>query len=246
MSFSLLERLIELETAVSPLTFAPEGERPYTHQPGQLPILISAPHATVHTRCRRLKKEEGFTGALAHLLAETTGAHAFYSRYRSADDPNWDEDSPYKQGLQEIIRTHDIQFVLDLHGMSDQHKIGVALGSMNGRSCPNQEPLILQTVAEQLTQTDEDEASAFSQLRWDHFVLNHSRFTGGVANHTITRFVSQKLGVSALQIELCSSVRVVKKRPSTPLTMSSSQPAQPINQTIALMQTLVDVLAHAM
>lgn len=246
MSFSLLERLLELETAVSHTIFAPEGERPYIHQPGELPVLLSAPHATAHMRCRRIKKEEGFTGALAHLLAETTGAHAFYSRYSLADDPNWDEHSPYKRCLQNIVEANGIQFVLDLHGMSDRHKIGVALGSMNGRSCPNHEPLILQTMAAQFTQTDEDAASAFPQLRWDHFVLNHSRFTGGVANHTITRFASQRLGLSAMQIELCASVRVVKKRPSTPGSIASDNHYQPVSQIIALLQNLIRVLARTM
>lgn len=239
MSFSVLNRLLELETAVSHTSFAPNGERPYKYQPGDLPILISAPHATAHQRHRRLKKEEGFTGALAQLLAETSGAHALYTLYRSPDDPNWDRYSPYKEQLGELVNRHHIRFVVDLHGMSDRHKIGVALGSMNGRSCPEYEPIILQTVRQHLTETDEEATELFPGLHWDHFVHNHSRFTGGVVSHTVTRFAAQQLGVPALQIELCTAVRVVGKRPSY------LNPAQePILHTVAMLQNLVCTLAE--
>lgn len=240
MSFSVLDRLIELETAVSHTTFAPEGERPFTHHLGHLPILISAPHATAHQRHQRLKKEEGFTGALAHLLAEMSGAHALYTRFRSLDDPNWDKNSPYKTQLNAIVGRHGIRFVVDLHGMSDKHGIGVALGSMNGRSCPNHEPLILQTVRQHLTETREETAESFPELHWNHFVHNHSRFTGGVVSHTITRFASQRLGISALQIELCTAVRVVRKRPST----DPAPTDEPILHTVAMLQHLVCTLAE--
>ncbi|MFZ1400379.1 MAG: hypothetical protein WAS33_25975 [Candidatus Promineifilaceae bacterium] len=236
----MLNRLLALETAVSPLTFAPEGERPFAHQPGQLPILISAPHATAHQRSNRLKKEEGFTGALAQLLAETTGAHALYTRYRSPDDPNWDRQNPYKEQIGELIVRHGLRFVVDLHGMSDRHKIGVALGSMNGRSCPDHEPLILQTVRQHLTETHEEATESFPALYWDHFVHNHSHFTGGVVSHTVTRFASQQLGVPALQIELCASVRVVGKRPFAhhPTTY------EPVLRTVTMLQNLVCTLAE--
>jgi hypothetical protein len=243
MSFSVLERLLELETAVAHKTVAPNGKRPFTHLSGHLPILISAPHATAHQRHHRLKREEGFTGALAHYLAETTGAHALYSRYRSPDDPNWDQHSPYKMRLQEIVQTHEVRFVLDLHGMSNRHKIGLALGSMNGRSCPRYEPIILQMVGEPFTQTTEARAETFANLHWDHFVLNHTRFTGGLAHHTITRFASQQLGVAALQVELCAAVRIVKKRPSgNPTPPFHGQP-EPILQTVSLLQNWVRAVA---
>jgi hypothetical protein len=82
---------------------------------------------------------------------------------------------------------------------------------MNGRSCPRHEPLIIQTLqAHGFRQSTKAEVRQFDRLRWDHFVLNHSRFTGGVINHTVTKFVVEMLGVAAAQIELCSSLRVVQ------------------------------------
>jgi len=242
MRLSLLDRLAELETAVSYITLAPDGEPSFTYQPGDLPILISAPHATAHQRRQRLKGEEEFTGALAQFLAETTGIHALFSHYRSLGDPNWDRDSPYKQRLREIVQDNNIRFVLDLHGMSNKYKIGLALGTMNGRSCPDHESLILQTVEKQLQPTSQTAAKKFSTLRWDHFVLNHSRFTGGLANYTITRFASQQLGVPAVQIELCSSARVVERRPLDKWPVPFRGQPEAIQQTMDLLQALVNAV----
>jgi hypothetical protein len=239
IGFTMLNRLLELEAAVAHTTLPPDGVRPFTYQTGTLPILVSAPHATAHQRCQRIKKEEGFTGAIAQFLAETMGVQALFSHYRSLDDPNWDRQSPYKECLQEIVQTEGIRFVLDLHGMSNRHKIGLALGTMNGRSCPDYESLILQTVQRQFQQASQASVKTFTELHWDHFVLNHSRFTGGLTSHTITRFASQELQVPALQIELCSAVRVVAKRP-----FHTGQP-EAVQQTLKWLQDLVEALATA-
>lgn len=246
MRLSFLHQLQELETAVSYLTFAPNGGPSFTYQPGDLPILISAPHATAHLRRQHLKGEEEFTGALAQFLAEQTGIHALYSHYRSPGDPNWDRHSPYKQYLREIVQKNDIRFVLDLHGMSNRYKFGLALGTMNGRSCPDHEALILQTVAKQFHPTSQAAAKKFSELQWDHFVLNHSRFTGGLANYTITRFASQQLGVPALQIELCATARVVERAPLDKWPVPFRGLPEAIEHTVNLLQALVNAVLGTM
>jgi hypothetical protein len=207
----LLQRLVALETAVTPKHPPTNGQSPFVHEPGQLPILLSAPHGTAHRRNGRVKAEEGFTSALARLVAAETGAHVLYTQFLSPDDPNYEPDTPYKTALRRIVQKYGICFVLDIHGMSDRHGFGLALGTMNGRSCPRQEPLILQTLQTHgFHQSTKAEVRQYDRLRWDHFVLNHSRFTGGVINHTVTKFVVEELGVAAVQIELCSSLRVVQ------------------------------------
>jgi hypothetical protein len=115
---------------------------------------------------------------------------------------------------------------------------------MNGRSCPNQESLVLQTVQQHFQQTSQTTAKTFTELHWDHFVLNHPRFTGGLTSYTITRFVSQQLGVPALQIELCSTIRVVQQPLPNSATTFRGQP-QAIQQTMAWLQDLVETLATA-
>jgi hypothetical protein len=207
----LLQRLVDLETAVTHKQPPTQNQPPFAHEPGHQPILLSAPHGTAHQRNGRVKAEEGFTSALARLIAAETGAHALYTHFLSQNDPNYEPEAPYKTVLRQLVQQHDIRFVLDIHGMSDRHQFGLALGTMNGRSCPNHESLILQTLQSHgFRQSTKAAVRQFDRLRWDYFVLNHSRFTGGVINHTVTKFVVEELGVAAAQMELCSSLRVVQ------------------------------------
>jgi hypothetical protein len=53
------------------------------------------------------------------------------------------------------------------------------------------------------------QAAQLPQLQWGQFIVNHPRFTGGVASRTVTRFVSQEVGIPAAQLELCTLLRVV-------------------------------------
>ena len=40
-------------------------------------------------------------------------------------------------------------------------------------------------------------------------MVDHPRFTGGLRNHTVTRFASEVLGIPSVQVELASVARVV-------------------------------------
>ncbi|HEX6383052.1 MAG TPA: hypothetical protein VF177_00135 [Anaerolineae bacterium] len=240
----LLNRLIELEAVVAYRKSAPSEKRPFAYTAGHIPVLLSAPHGTAHRRNGRYKGEDEYTTAFARLVAAETGAHVLYSRYRLDTDPNWDRQAPYKDTLQQIVRRQKIGFVLDIHGMSNRHKIGIVLGTINGRSCPAYEPLIIRTLqARQFKQTTQEQAHQFEALKWDHFVVNHSRFTGGVTSHTVTRFVTEEVGVAAAQFELCAAVRVARRcgngrRPATFYGNSRG-----IARTIGAFVVLVQMLA---
>ncbi|MCB8944826.1 MAG: N-formylglutamate amidohydrolase [Ardenticatenaceae bacterium] len=207
----MMAQLLALETAVSPIQPPPPNEPCFTHVPGSTPILLSAPHSASHWRNGRLKKEEGFTAAIVRYVAARTGAHAFYTHYQSARDPNWHKEAPYKQALKQILNQHPIHFVLDIHGMSNRHKIGLALGTINGRSCPpdHERHIVHTLVSSGFAPTTSAQARQLTELDWLRFVVNHPRFTGGVTSHTVTRFVSQDVGIPAAQLELCTLLRVV-------------------------------------
>ena len=162
----------------------------------------------------RMKLEDEYTTGFARLIAAETGAHVIYATHLNQADPNWDRESAYKTCLHKIIEQHNIQFVLDLHGMRNAYKIGLAVGTMNGRSCPKHQPLIEQTLAQhRFRPITQDQSAAHDKLEWDTMVLNYSKFTGGLTSHTITRFASQTLGVPAAQVELCSAARIVERGP---------------------------------
>jgi hypothetical protein len=208
----LLVRLEALEREVTYDRPPPDGRPPFAHQPGTLPVLLSAPHGAIHRRAGRLKAEDEYTAAVARWVAEATGAHALYTVARLDDDPNYDPASPYKAALAEIVGRHGIRFVLDIHGMSNRHKFGLALGTMRGASCPRRGPVVMAALeAGGFRPATADEVGAYEALRWDRYVLDHSRFTGGLSHHTVTRFAAETLGVEAAQIELCSSLRVVRR-----------------------------------
>ncbi|KAA3660123.1 MAG: hypothetical protein DWQ04_20300 [Chloroflexi bacterium] len=208
----LLDQLNALEKPIAYFQTPPQGKRSFIWQNGRIPLLISAPHATAHSRRGKIKGEEEYTAALAQLLAQETGAHALFTAYRSSGDPNWDVVTPYKSQLRKLIGQHHIRFVIDLHGMSNRHKFGIAVGTINSRSCPNRESIIAHTFeSHKFTRLSQKKVQSYDKLQWHGFVMNHSRFTGGLVNHTITRFVSQSLGIAAVQIELCASIRIVHR-----------------------------------
>lgn len=243
---TILERLVALESEVYYDQPPREGEEPFAYEPGEIPVLLSAPHGAEHRRDGRFKEEDEYTAAIVRLVAETTGAHALYSYARSNSDPNWDRHAPYKSFLRNVTAASGICFVLDIHGMSNRHKYGVALGTIRGRSCPHHEALIVRTLEENAFRpATMSEARSFTELQWDRFVLNPPRFTGGVLSHTVTRYVSEELRIAGAQLELCSTLRVVRRRspPRRPAQFDGEPSA--IVHGIRTLQKLVDRLARA-
>jgi len=239
---TLLTQLSLLEQPIVYFQPPPAGNQSFKWINGRIPLLISAPHATTHLRRGRLKREEGYTGALAQLLAKETGAFALYTCYRSQDDSNWDKMTPYKALLQKLVQKHNIRFVIDLHGMSNRHKFGLAIGTRNGRSCPKRETLIttaLQT--HQFIQTTEKRTKGLDKMDWHRFVFNHSRFTGGLVNHTITRFVNETLKTSAVQIEICTSLRIVNREDKQQPSFSGNK--QGITKTFNALAEVIQQIA---
>lgn len=201
----LLNRLVELEADIHYKTAPPGGERDFGYDFGRLPIVLSAPHGAAHSRNGALKNEDDYTAGLVRLVAEMTGAHAIYLQNRSAVDANFYAGVPYKQFLQEIIQRNRIRFVLDLHGAAAYRDFGLALGTLNGESCPDERPLIL-SVLRRFGFTED--ALWLSRLDLD----GTFSAIGVEDQETVTRFVSQYLHVPAAQIEINAYLRVVRRQ----------------------------------
>ena len=242
---AVLDRLVALEADVTYREPPASGRLPFRHEPGTLPVIISAPHGAAHRRDGRYKQEDEYTAAFARLLAERTGAHALYAFACSESDPNYDRQSPYKTTLAELVARHEIRFVVDIHGMSDRHKFGIAVGTMCGASCRRRhEALVVETLAAaDFTEATAKEAREFPALRWDRFVVNHGRFTGGLTSHTVTRFAAEELGVHAAQFELCASLRIVRRRGSPAWPGEFRGDTAGIARTVATFERLVQALA---
>lgn len=233
----ILLRLVELESVVKYKSPPATGESEFCYKPGTLPILISAPHGTAHTRNGRLKEEDEYTTGMARLIAERTGAHVLYTWRKSSSDPNYDPASPYKRALKEVVQSHPISFILDLHGCASDHNFGIALGSMGGQSCPEQLPSILAILRKAGYHS---EGLGLNRLDLDDAFPGG----GGPRQETITRYAVSTLGIPALQIELNAHLRVVRRMPEASKHYSSIGESEQIRQIIATLETIVHAVVR--
>jgi hypothetical protein len=206
--FTVIARLQLLETEVNYRDPPPPGQPEFSYQAGRLPVLVSAPHGAAHTRNGKLKVADEYTASFARLVAERTGAHVLYVHHQSTTDPNFDQYTPYKTYLKQIIETGSIRFVLDIHGAAPRRNFGIALGTMRGRAClPWQRDLIIQTLVSHGFSPYGDNAHHLDRLDLD------DTFPGGEKQYTVTHFVSQNLRVPAAQIELNAHLRTYQPAP---------------------------------
>lgn len=209
---------------------------------GKRPVLISAPHACAHRRDGVVKMQEEYTGALALYLAERCGCSAIVTRYQTDEDPNWQAESEFKASLKALVSELDIGFVIDLHGMTNRYHMGIALGTINGASC-NVDLLLPHFTRAGFIPTTVDNLSAGSQECWRRLVVDHPKFTGGVVNHTVTRFAATELNIPAVQIELASEVRVVKSAATDDWPYDYHGNTQAIIATVSALENLVNAIA---
>lgn len=204
--------------------------------PGTTPVLLSAPHGAVHMRHGEAKEEEEFTAALVCLVAQRSGAHALYARRRSATDPNWYVDAPYKRCLRRVVRREGVRFVFDIHGTAPDRRFGLALGTMEGRSCPEQRDELIRQL----------EAGGFRRdvAFPDRLEVDQTFTAKGVGEQeTITYFVSERLGVPAAQLELHPLLRVVERREDATLPRPFHGDPERIKRIVRVLMSIVGFLA---
>jgi hypothetical protein len=228
----LLRRLIALEADVRYRERASSDEAESGYIPGQVPVLLSAPHGAVHTRRGRRKEEDEYTAGLAMLVAELTGAHALYVRRRLDTDPNWYRDAPYKQRLRAIVEEAEIGFVLDLHAAAPRRNFGIALGTLRGESCPRCRETIIQVLERGGCRRD---GRGVDRLDVDRTFTARGR----KGQETVTRYAWERLGVPAAQLEFHPALRVAERKPDA----TSSRPfrARPLLIARAI-QVLVELV----
>lgn len=100
---------------------------------GEVNVLISTPHTTTHIREQEVRPAEIYTGAMALLIQEYTGAHIIYNTYEG-EDANHVLGGPYKEKIGDIIDQHEIELVIDLHGASRNRSFDVDIGTNYGET----------------------------------------------------------------------------------------------------------------
>ncbi len=221
----LLSALHRLEAEMHPRRIAADGEPWFNCLHGEVPVLVSAPHACRHMRQGKEKMSEEYTAALAIHVAAVTGCHALYTTHKSSEDPNFVNGGEYKNQVARLVAQHNIQLLIDLHGMTNRHHMGVALGTIHQRTCCHQRvagPFEQHGFARvnardvlpplEFTEGVPLPHGAGAEQHSNTVALDHPLFTGGVRNHTVTRFAAEQLGIAAVQVEIASVNRIVHRQ----------------------------------
>jgi phage replication-related protein YjqB (UPF0714/DUF867 family) len=207
----IIRQLILLESEFLYQQVAKDGEEEYVYVPGDISILLSAPHSTSHYR-ERIKTNNGFleedeyTGGIVRLVSRLTGAHAIYLRRKTNFDPNYLTSLPYKTKLEEIQKTQNIRIILDIHGMKEDRDFGIIIGTTDNdnSSCKTQLPIIKKSL--QLHGFSENHLDKYMRYGINKDNLNAS------GEGTITNFSWNKLKIPAAQFEINSKIRIPLRR----------------------------------
>jgi gamma-glutamylcyclotransferase (GGCT)/AIG2-like uncharacterized protein YtfP len=172
---------------------------------GQAPILVTASHATAHLRMNVLKYEEQYTGALAVILHILTGTHAFYTHLASKIDPNYYDEAPFKKKVEETIKKYGIKFVIDLHGTRTKRNEDIYPGVGNNR--------------EFLLGNDAYLIKLEELVKSSGLILGGTQVFPASRQMTITKFISSRLSIPAMQVEISERLRQPDKNPSEFVTL---------------------------
>ncbi|WP_040411118.1 hypothetical protein [Desulfosporosinus sp. OT] len=176
----------------------PKQEEPFLVFPGNVPVLLSAPHAVRHYRQKKIKMSDQFTGSIVYLLHKLTGCHVIAATKLYGGDPNIDNPCIYKEKIAEISSREKVKFVLDIHGSAREREFDVNFGT-NSRK-----PFL---VKERILETLELNFQSFGLSRISY---DYSTATGP---NTIANYVACELRIPAVQVEINKQYRVPAQNP---------------------------------
>jgi len=166
---------------------------------GDLPLLVTAPHATVHKRMSKLKRQEFYTGALSVILHSLTGCHVLYTNRLIESDPNYYDDSPFKAKLGEVVSQNDIKFLLDLHGTDPDRENDIYPGVGINK--------------EFLLGYDNYLNELMNASKLNEITVGRLDVFPAVKQMTVTKYAARKLGVPSMQVEINRKLREPEKSP---------------------------------
>lgn len=174
-----------------------KGKKDYIIKKGNIPIMISAPHATNHTREANIKHADMLTGGIGWFLQKETGCHLMITTRQSGKDPNYDEaiEGDYKTRLLAYVKENNIKLLIDLHGASSERDYAVEMGTADeeDRSL-HQYKFITSLIAYTFDYH-------FKDLPEKKEVWKNKLF-GASGEHTITNYISKQSDTACVQLEI--------------------------------------------
>ena len=96
-----------------------------------IPVLLSAPHAKEHVRNGELKKCDYNTGRICEEVCAISNSYGIV-KTGGQEDPNFSYKSSYRDTAVELVKSHHILAVLDIHGMKDSRECDICIGINGG------------------------------------------------------------------------------------------------------------------
>jgi len=108
---------------------------------GKNNILISAPHGVSQVRLGRPKHSEIGSLATALFLQKETNSYLIAKTKNNYDDANFDEVSSYKTSIENLIKSNNIKYLIDFHGLAAERDLDVNLGINLGQNIKSNEKI---------------------------------------------------------------------------------------------------------
>lgn len=176
----------------------PKQEEPFWFSMGDLPILVSAPHAVRHYRQKKIKMSDQFTGSIVYLLNKLTGCHVIAATKLYGGDPNVDNPCIYKEKIADFCSVNKVKVILDIHGAAREREFDVDFGTNSGKNLLGKAG-ILDTLQQSF------QNFGLSRTSLDHFAAS--------GPYTVANYVARELRIPAVQVEINKQYRVPAQNP---------------------------------
>ncbi len=165
---------------------------------GTVPVLVTCPHSTAHTRMGKLKRHEFYTAALGAVLHLVLGCHCLYANREQGTDPNYYDDCGFKSVLEKVLSERKIDLVVDIHGTGNEKPEDLFPGVGAEREFLLSAPDVL---------------DKFYLVAEEHGITAGSAdIFPAVRQMTVAKFVAKRFSVPAIQIEISDRLRMPWRR----------------------------------
>lgn len=165
---------------------------------GDLPILLSAPHAVKQIRNGEIKAHEFYTGAIVECLAKQIGCACITKQYlienTANDDPNTDNaNCSYKTAIKQFLQKYNIKLFVDIHGLSSKRDSVVDICIDKGKNINDMTyVLALQKCIENKFGTDKSSIDKYFKAS---------------SENIMSKWVHRNFDISAIELEINGAYR---------------------------------------
>lgn len=203
-----ITRIKKLEQLFSDNQYNGSGQTAFFIEEGNIPIMVSAPHAINQFREGQVKWADMYTGGIARYLHEVTECHLICSSMFTESDPNFDlpGTNKYQDALVDYLGTHKIVVLLDLHGAAKNREYAVEMGTAPKQNPETgveyeQDPSLheykfIAELIKKLFEKNFVECTTDKKSVWKNQIFNAG------SQNTVTKYISENTSTACIQLEI--------------------------------------------